>query len=78
MTTVKVIITTQDGEVLEEFVAAPFREKFEDGPTSLAMTIRDAIEHRFNVADTLEGMLENERMIQEELRDKTQRRKEEK
>jgi len=63
MTTVKVIITTQDGEVLEEFIAAPMREKFNDGPISLSQEIRDRIEMKFNVADTLNDLLQQENEI---------------
>jgi hypothetical protein len=56
MTIVKITITTQESEVLDEFVAAPMREILEEGPISLSLQIRDQLEYHFNIADKVEDL----------------------
>ena len=47
MSKVKVTITSEDGSLLEEFVAMP--HKTEDNEIALARDIRDRLEHHFNI-----------------------------
>lgn len=48
---IKVILTTEEGEVLDQFLAASFQEPA-PMPAALAAKVRDILEMRYEVEDT--------------------------
>ena len=54
---VKVTITTPNGEVLEEFVAAPHNGG-ELSELQLSANVRDKLSQKFNVADDYDDLLD--------------------